>query len=348
MFQTPRAPYTYPEPTALTIASKPESPIVHTYFPPNNPAPVLASEPPAERAFAHRLIVFVNGLGLPASSWLPTIKLLHAHTESCPSILTYDRFGQGLTTVRDPLDGTPGKERGHDFLDVVNDLHEIILRIAQTKIGVDIQDLPNGEKFQVIFIGASIGAAICRLYVQHHPGIAVGMMLLDSNIANADYSDVFPDPDAPDFDPTTVVKEDYTLEQYIEARKTLVDMFGLHVLNLEMLDRSNSPVLLPYADKPKLKGVTGKNLQLMVVGHDTDKFAELSLESPLKTPKSVSMIINKYNKGLTKITEHDYPFPVEIAKGCGHFIQKDDPAFVARMIKIMFQRTLWGDSGPPL
>lgn len=199
-----------------------------------------------------------------------------------------------MTIARDPLDGTPGKERGHDFLDVVNDLHEIILNIAQAKIGVEIEDLPNGKKFQVLLIGSSIGAAICRLYVQHHPGIAVGMMLLDSNIANANYSDFFPDPDAPGFDPTTVVNEDCTLEQYIEARKKLVDMFGLHVVNAESLDRSNSPTLLPYADKPKLKGAAGReNLQLMVVGHDPETFAEVSLASPMKTPKSVSMITNK-------------------------------------------------------
>jgi pimeloyl-ACP methyl ester carboxylesterase len=37
-----------------------------------------------------------------------------------------------------------------------------------------------------------------------------------------------------------------------------------------------------------------------------------------------------YNKGLTRLVQTGCD--VKIAKGCGHFIQKDDPAFVAREI----------------
>jgi hypothetical protein len=37
-----------------------------------------------------------------------------------------------------------------------------------------------------------------------------------------------------------------------------------------------------------------------------------------------------YNEGLTHLVETKHE--VKIAEGCGHFIQKDDPAFVATEI----------------
>jgi len=43
----------------------------------------------------------------------------------------------------------------------------------------------------------------------------------------------------------------------------------------------------------------------------------------------------EYNKGLTRLGGPRYGQPevhVKIAKGCGHFIQKDDPIFVANEI----------------
>lgn len=42
-----------------------------------------------------------------------------------------------------------------------------------------------------------------------------------------------------------------------------------------------------------------------------------------------------YNEGLARLVENDGSAGggnVKIAKGCGHFIQKDDPAFVASEI----------------
>jgi pimeloyl-ACP methyl ester carboxylesterase len=198
--------------------------------------------------------------------------------------VTYDRYGQGLTTVRDPLDKQ--KELGHDFLDVANDLHEIITTIATSKLGLQRLDVEEG-KLHLILIGASIGAPITRLYVQHHPGLAAGIILLDSNISNVNYSDFWPDPDAPGFDSKTVVSDDCTLEQYRAARAKIAAMFDLNVKNPEGLDRSNGPILLPNADMPKLVGVDGKCPRLTVVGHDPETFAQMSLMM-MGTPKSLS------------------------------------------------------------
>lgn len=268
------------QPEILTIPSKPESPISHTFFPAIQQS-VSSTQ---------RLIIFINGLGLPAASWLPSISLLRS-LDSCPAILTYDRFGQGLTTSRDPIDGVPGKEQGHDFLGVANDLHEIILTISTTRLGLIASD-KSQDKLHVLLLGASIGAPIARLYTQHHPGLVAGMILLDSNIANVNYSDFLPDPSSPDFAEKKFLDEDCNLEQYREARAKLVAMFDLKVKNPENLDRTTSPQLLPYADAPKLVGVGEAGPELSVVGHDPETFANMSLMM-MGTPRSLSRITNE-------------------------------------------------------
>jgi pimeloyl-ACP methyl ester carboxylesterase len=40
-----------------------------------------------------------------------------------------------------------------------------------------------------------------------------------------------------------------------------------------------------------------------------------------------------YNEGLTRLVQSESE--VKIAKGCGHFIQKDDPDFVATELNTM-------------
>src|SRR3954469_3904282 len=105
-----------PSPAFLEIPAKPNAPISYTFY------PTLQSQ--GEPKSYQNLIVFVNGLGLPASSWTQSISILQSSLENCPPILTFDRYGQGLTTARDPLDD--GHGYGHDFMDAANDLHSII------------------------------------------------------------------------------------------------------------------------------------------------------------------------------------------------------------------------------
>ncbi|QSZ32018.1 hypothetical protein DSL72_001587 [Monilinia vaccinii-corymbosi] len=322
-----------PSPSFLTISTKPYSPISHTLFPPSAPH----SEPSLQPH--HTLIVFVNGLGLPASSWEPCISALRSSVVNSPSILTFDRYGQGLTTARDPLDDGDGY--GHDFMDAANDLHEIILVIATTKLGLQKTEVENG-KLSVIFVAASIAVPITRLYIQYHPFICSALLSLDSNIPNVNYSDFLPDPLSPTFDPTLVTAPDCTLAQYIGAREALINMFDLSVPNSESMDRRAGPKLLPYADRPKLVGADGKGPWLTVVGHDPVTFADMSLER-MGTPRSMSLRFTnpywaKYNEGLVSVTDEERCEGVKIANGCGHFIQIDDPEFVADEIRTILEK----------
>ncbi|EPE36004.1 alpha/beta-Hydrolase [Glarea lozoyensis ATCC 20868] len=316
-----------PPPSQLTVHSKPSAPISYTFIPPSPPSPP-----------SKNLIVFINGLGLPAASWKPT--LIHLLTQPThPALLTYDRFGQGLTTSRDPLDGTPGKERGHNFQDIANDLHSLLQVVAEKEF-----QSSRIEDVNIIMVGASIGCPIIRLYIATHPGVVSGVIFLDSNIPHLNYSDFLPDPSAPNFDRASVIAEDCTLPQYIGARLALCKMFDLDAKNPEGIDRTQGPRLLPEAENPKLVGKDGR-MELVVVGHDPETFASMSLER-MGTPKSLSeKFTNKYwagyNEGLTRLVDDGKERKVTIAKGCGHFIQSDDPTFVGEEIVKMSERIGW-------
>ncbi|KAF7874391.1 uncharacterized protein EAF02_008368 [Botrytis sinoallii] len=324
-----------PCPSFLTIPSKPQAPISYTFFPRASYSTLSESNV----TLHHTLVVFVNGLGLPASSWESCISVLRSHVKEAPPLLTFDRYGQGLTTARDPLDD--GNGYGHDFMDAANDLHEIILVVASKELGLEKTDAENG-RLSVIFVAASVGVPIARLYVQSHPFICAALIALDSNIANINFSDFLPDPLSPTFDPSTVLAPDCSLSRYIEARTRLTNVFDLSVPNSESMDRRPGPRLLPCDDKPKLIGTNGKGPWLTVVGHDPVTFADASLKR-MGTPKSMSMRFTnphwaQYNAGLVSITDEDRCEGVKIASGCGHFIQTDDPDLVAEEIKAILKK----------
>ena len=227
------------------------------------------------------LVVFINGLGLPAASWKPVISMVQASDgPNKPQMLTYDRFGQGATTARDPLDEQTGKEPGygHDLVDATKDLHELLQTFA-----------PQSSKpRRLVFVAASIGAHLARLYAQHYPGQVAGLLILDSNVGNKEFSDLWPNAEAPGFDPKEVVTDDCTLEQYLEASARLSKIFNSDVKSPEGLDRRNVKKLLPEPGAPKLIGPDGRGLWLTVVGHDPEAFADESLKM-MKIPRSLSM-----------------------------------------------------------
>lgn len=269
-------PLSVPTPSFLTLPSKPNFPISYTFI-------------PSTQNNNQNLIVFLNGLGLPASSWLPALNLLITKHATHPAILTYDRFGQGLTTSHDPLDGTPGRQKGHTFEDVVKDLEDLLKVVVSKHMGVG----DNTEEVRLLMIGASIGVPILRLYAQSttRPSPLSGALFLDSNIANTAYSTILPHPDTTAFMDHTekYLGDDCTLGDYTKSRGVLVGMFDFDVPNREGLDRSGCPELLPRADGPGLEG----EVELTVVGHDRYVFVEVSWEK-IGVNRRVSRVIDEY------------------------------------------------------
>ncbi|KAK3944324.1 Alpha/beta hydrolase fold-1 [Diplogelasinospora grovesii] len=320
------------EDRSIRLDGKPDAALhISTFF----PAP-SSCEP-----FTHTLVVFLNGLALPRSSWKAAvdhfIDLRQQTGKPIPSLVSYDRYGQGDSDP-DPTDDAGQLPYGHDPHAVTADLHRLLLHLCEHD---DHLKIPSIEDMSIVFVCNSIGCALARLYAQEHPGLVAGYLFLDSMMANTDFVSLFPDPDEPGFDekklPTGV-----TADGLRHAREMCAKMFHPTVPNGEHLDRRKLPDVLPYADRPALPpGPNGKAPRLVVVGHDWDEFAKQCENGHMDVPKAViNAYMNPawgaYNEGLTRLTENPgrdgKKEDVKIANGCGHFIQRDDPIFVATEI----------------
>ncbi|KAK1773305.1 hypothetical protein QBC45DRAFT_387719 [Copromyces sp. CBS 386.78] len=373
-------------------------------------SPDIAALPPSST-----LLVFLNGLILPRSSWTECISRflrirdshrrrsfesvsvpgsmsdngihlhlpLRAHENEIPkipNILTYDRYGQGSSdpdpSDPDPSDPPPDPNTndtttttpyGHTPLDVITDLHQLLLLVSRQFLYRNLQEL------DVVMVANSIGCPLARLFNVHfHSSVRVlGYLFLDSMMANSDFVSVFPDPDSPGFVRERDLKEGVHVseEELRWARKMMRERFHPSVGNGERLDRRGLRGLLPGSDWPKLRlpvydqdqtkwtesGTTTRKQittrpKVIVIGHDWDVFADQNEKGPMSIPKAVingymNPAWQRYNEGLTRLAAVDGDgdddnnvVPVKIARGCGHFIQKDDPELVAREVDSLLRR----------
>ncbi|KAH9894505.1 Alpha/Beta hydrolase protein [Xylariomycetidae sp. FL2044] len=336
-------------------------------------------------AWSDTLLVFINGLVAPQAAWLPVMALVLKRLEtrqqqqqphgssslSRPQMLAYDRFGQGKTVDRDPADAEDGKEPGygHDVMDVVRDLHQLIAQVTSSSSSSSSGDgdgeggsgsghhqPQKKENKRLVLVANSIGGAIARLYAHTYPGAVAGVVFLDSMIANTNFVDIFPDPDSPYFDASpSSLPEGVTPALLRETRDRVRPIFHPTVRNREGLDRRYLADQLPHADAPALPPVltswkrkTGDDGGgggraavaapfVFVYGHDAEHFARENLEGVTKTPLVMSRtylnpVWQRYNEGLARLTEPGRARgPLEVP-GTGHFIQRDDPAFVAGVV----------------
>ncbi|KAL3440641.1 alpha/beta-hydrolase [Aspergillus insuetus] len=317
----------------IALTTKPTAQISYTF----HPATAPSSTTPIP------LLIFLNGLGLPQASWFAAIaKLQESHTP-LPALLTYDRYGQGSTTGRDPADaGAEDPTHGHDCLAVVRDLRQLITQIAAEKLDVKSEDV---DSIPLILVANSIGCALARLYAQTYPRTVTGLVLLDSVLANSDFVSIFPDPDAGDFDAASL-PEGITADAIRVARQGIARIFHPSVGSKEGLSRKNLASLLPDSDGPALIGPDGKGPFVTVVGHDFETFAVESAKmsggrGEELTKAYANPYWHRYNQGLVKITgeEGRGKGPV-IAEGAGHFIQKDRPDLVAGEVLEVLRKVL--------
>jgi pimeloyl-ACP methyl ester carboxylesterase len=204
------------------------------------------------------LVLFLNGLILPQSSWEPTIsatqaKFLDTQTAQ-PHLLSYDRYGQGTSH--------PHPNGSHDTIDVVSDLHSFLTIFCSQ----ELHSTPSA--YRVVLVCNSIGCAIARLYCNTYPTTVSGLIFLDSIMANVDLVSLWHDVDAPGFNKATL-PEGTTVEEIRHVREQYRQRFHASVPNPEELDRRNLAQLLPHAEGPKLQG----DPLITVVGHDPETFA---------------------------------------------------------------------------
>ncbi|KAH8895276.1 alpha/beta-hydrolase [Thozetella sp. PMI_491] len=294
---------------------------------------------PSPTAKPH-LLVFLNGLGLPQAGWSAAIaKLKELRKEAdLPSILTYDRFGQGQTTDRDPQDKLASDPaHAHDCISVVRDLHQLLGQIVNGKLGIaELESVP------LILVANSIGCALARLYAQEYPGTVSALLLLDSVLANSDFVSIFPDPDAENFD-ASVLPAGITPEALRTEREGVRKTFHPDVGSREGLSRKNLATLLPGSDSPVLKGPGGCGPFVTVVGHDFETFVEESAKmgrQKLLTRTYANPYWHTYNEGLAKITEGERAKGPLLAPNSGHFVQKDNPELVAKELDELLSKIM--------
>lgn len=255
-----------------------------------------------------------------------------------PSIVTYDRFGQGQTTDRDPQDSsTLDPTHGHDCVSAVRDLRQLLEQIASQKLGV--QEL---NRVPLILVANSIGCALVRLYTQEYPGTVAGLLLLDSVLANSDFVSIFPDPDKEGFDASTL-PPGITPDVLVDAREKVRKTFHPSVGSREGLSRKNLASLLPASDSPALQGLGGRGPFVTVVGHEFETFAEESEKMghpKILTTTYTNPYWHAYNEGLAKITEEERSRGPLQAPNSGHFVQKDNPEFVAKELVRLLSRII--------
>jgi len=221
------------------------------------------------------LVVFLNGLILPKSSWQPSIiatqiKCLDNNIPQ-PHLLSYDRYGQG--------DSDTHPDDTHDIVSVVNDLHTLLTTFCEQKLQTAMSEM------KMVLVANSIGCAIARLYCASHPSTNIsGLILLDSIMAHVNLVSLWPDVDAPGFDKSSL-PEGTTIEEIESVRQQYKQRFHVSAPNPENLDRSNLAQLLPHAGSPTLQG----NPFLTIVGHDAETFAE---------ENEVSIFVFRYKKAV--------------------------------------------------
>ena len=311
----------------LRLTTKPEAQLCYRLY-------------PAASTMKPLLLVFLNGLGLPQASWTAAITTLQElrKDSGLPQMLTYDRFGQGQTTDRDPDDeGVSDPSHGHDCTIVVKDLRQILLQIVSEE--TPFSDL---DSVGIVFVANSIGCAIARLYAQEYPATVEGMLLLDSVLANSDFVSIFPDPDAEGF-ATNTLPQDITPDGLRKERESVGKMFHPSVGSREGLSRKNLAALLPDSDGPALKAPGGHGPFVTVLGHDFEAFAEESTKfgrPKLYTNTYANPSWHAYNQGLVKITEQERAKGPLQAPQSGHFIQKDNPDFVAQELDELLSKII--------
>ena len=294
------------------------------------------------------LVIFVNGLMLPQAMWNPTLDFLKSSfSASPPSVpvyaITYDRYGQGESIPKDQPDWKPGP---HDMISAARELSTTISELG-------CKYFPSPRLWpKIILVGHSIGVPLVRLHDQHsHPRV-YAHLFLDSNIANTDFVSLFPDPDAENFD-ASKLPGDATVDDLRKMRDKFRNMFHPSIPNSEGLDRRNLQDLLPEADGPGLKALNGKRPFLTVVGHDPVAFANEGFRLN-GTPRGLNERYmqpawDNYNAGLLKLGDPDRTRGVVIAKGAGHFVQRDNPQCVADgildLIGKIVQENECGDPG---
>jgi pimeloyl-ACP methyl ester carboxylesterase len=246
--------------SSIRLETKPSVPVNYTFMPGTE----------TSTNGKQLLIVFLSGLRDPMKVWNGTLKQISRLRQSkkCPPILTYDRFGSGRTG-RDPSDIGKDANEWHDVHDAAQDLRQLIWQV--TKMEMAISDM---DKIWPVFVAHSMGAAVAQLYAKTFPGEVASFLLLDATPTDTDGTSWYPDPDAPDFDATTLpigVKAEMLRDG---RNKHRASPYNPNTINAEGLRWNNVQDHLPVVGAPKFIGPAKGTPLVTIVMHDAQAYAK--------------------------------------------------------------------------
>lgn len=274
------------------------------------------------------LIVFLNGMMSTVPSWNTAIDQFSAALPANHKIalLCYDRYGQGQSE-KDPNDSSAtDPSHAHNLVSSATDLYHLIEKYAPSK------------ETKVVLVGNSIGCALSRVYVEHHPDRApAGLLFLDTILANTNMLHLFPDPDAEGFKADSLA-EGVTEPNLRKTRAFMAKVFDPVNGSAEGLTRRDLATLLPKADGPTLPG----NPYLTVVGHGAERFVAESAAVGMDGPSIMAYLQPFWAKHIADLLqivtdEKRRRGPVE-AIGAGHFVQRDRPDLVAEELRMLLDK----------
>lgn len=208
----------------------------------------------AQRRRSQRLLIFLSGIDGSKAGWQATISRLAKLSRNLPPMLAYDRYGIG-DSDHDPSDVGKSPEEYHDAMDSMRDLRQLIIRIAEERLGYGEHEL---HQLRIVFCAHSLGCCIARLYSHQFPGTVEALLLVDSAIAGTRADKFTPDPDIPaewEEGRHRLPKEatPQMCRRLIQGARNSV-YSGNAIKTRERIKWSNMPQLLPFIDAPKLQG----------------------------------------------------------------------------------------------
>ncbi|KZO92183.1 hypothetical protein CALVIDRAFT_541205 [Calocera viscosa TUFC12733] len=275
------------------------------------------------------LIVFLNPLSEPASSWLDVI---HAFRARCPAawMIRYDRYGQGASGP-DPADaeGLNAPEQAvEDLVALVRDIVGNETNVDQeAEVEHEVEDIP------LVLVGNAFGCALARLYAAKYKGVR-GVLFLDHYMTDTDSISLLPPPQTGEPEELTSTRRE--MERNLDPKVVIGGMRREHI-----------PLLLPRCDGPPLPGEP-----FVTVGmHDPVPFAEEECKTNLGMEPSITLKYiqphwEAYHLGLLKLTTPERAKGPMVVKGAAHNIQSEQPEWVVQELKEMVESIMQGL--PPL
>ena len=341
-------------PLYITLPSTKPSELAYVF------SPALPLQPHDSPHTPPVLLVFLNGLDIPAALWQSSLRILLNKRPSGISLLAYDRFGQGLSVDRHPKDETThDPSHGHDLVDAAVDLYELLNHVYSTEFqhssGIETIRVTSSAELaveHVVLIAHSLGCQLAEVFAEKYPGIISGLVLLDpSPHAEAgDLLSVLPDPKSPG-----ILNKCLPLGVTVDGLNMARELF--HKLDhnfgsIEGLSRRNpfglSPANNEVSKKISSRSKTGQqNVEtngplVTILRHSPITFAAQQ-ERLTGIPKALHKAYTEpfweaYCQRLRSITDvGKVKGPVEVG-GAGHLIMVDRPDVVAEDCLDMIRR----------